>query len=395
MNINFIVIPAISLSISISLLWTAFITVGLFSKLKGTKKFKFYDNKNYNRKFTIIVPARNEQNVIVNMINRIKNQNYKNFEAIIAVNNSSDETFAIAKKEAEHDKRIKVIEFETKVKGKGPAINYLFENNLVTGDIITILDADNIIDEDYLTKASKYFSDPKIDGIQTRYRTSNTDDGVIPKMIEIETLVYIDSFQDFCDFFGISCYYGGTGQFIRRKTLDEIGLWSDCLIEDYELSLRMVKKKKRIVCTKDIIIYDEKPRTYEALIHQRKRWIKGQLQCMKKYFGKIFHPVHFLLLVAPINILSQIFLIFLYWANIFSFYSLFSYIYIPKILWGSVFLINILIISLIVAIKKPKYVIYLPQYLFFFAFHWYCVFAFAIFGKSEWSKTTHYGGKNG
>lgn len=58
---------------------------------------------------SILIPARNEESNIGNIIKDIQNQNYQNFELIIYDDNSTDKTAEIVAGFAQHDSRIRLI----------------------------------------------------------------------------------------------------------------------------------------------------------------------------------------------------------------------------------------------------------------------------------------------
>ena len=88
---------------------------------------------------SIIIPTFNEEKYLPKLLNCIKNQTYKDYEIIIADANSKDKTKAIAKK------------YGCKtVRGGLPAV---WRNNgakAAKGDILLFLDADSLIEKDFL-----------------------------------------------------------------------------------------------------------------------------------------------------------------------------------------------------------------------------------------------------
>ena len=59
------------------------------------------------------MPAYNADRFISNSINSVINQTYQNWELLIVDDNSSDNTYSIAKEISRKDKRIKIYQFNS------------------------------------------------------------------------------------------------------------------------------------------------------------------------------------------------------------------------------------------------------------------------------------------
>ena len=110
------------------------------------------------KKISILVSTFNKSKFIKNTIDSCLNQNYNNYEIIIIDTGSTDETINILKKIASK-KKIKV-RFLKKKYSTGPlnqiyAINSAF--NLSNGDIICLLDGDDIFKKNKLKEINNFF----------------------------------------------------------------------------------------------------------------------------------------------------------------------------------------------------------------------------------------------
>ena len=101
---------------------------------------------------SIIIPTYNEEKYLPRLLNCIKNQNYEDYEIIVADANSKDKTRQIAKK---YDCRI--------VKGGMPAVGRNNGAKVAKGNILLFLDADSIIQEDFIKNALDDISKRKLD----------------------------------------------------------------------------------------------------------------------------------------------------------------------------------------------------------------------------------------
>lgn len=68
--------------------------------------------KHYTDLVSILIPARNEQDDIIDLLQSIKDQNYQHFEVLVLDDNSTDNTYSICTAFAKSDNRFKVIKGE-------------------------------------------------------------------------------------------------------------------------------------------------------------------------------------------------------------------------------------------------------------------------------------------
>ncbi len=99
-------------------------------------------------KISVIVPTYNEQQNIKNTLENIKKQICSiPYEIIVVDGQSTDNTVSIAKK--------LVKTYISPIKGKAEQLNYGVDQS--TGDILVFLDADTLIDQNFLRKIYKLF----------------------------------------------------------------------------------------------------------------------------------------------------------------------------------------------------------------------------------------------
>lgn len=96
---------------------------------------------------SIITPAYNAEKYILDTINSVKSQEYKNWEMIIVDDASTDRTTQLVSSEIEKDNRIRLIKLE-KNKGVANARNVAITNS--NGRFISFLDSDDLWDKNKL-----------------------------------------------------------------------------------------------------------------------------------------------------------------------------------------------------------------------------------------------------
>ena len=133
-------------------------------KKEGLNKSIYEDEKtdnNYADFFpfiSILIASYNEYLIIERLLSSLSklSYNYNRFETII-VDDSDDETFDILKKWQKAIPNLKVIHRQNRDGWKGGALNVGINNLYKNSDIVLIVDADTILEEDTLDKIAKCF----------------------------------------------------------------------------------------------------------------------------------------------------------------------------------------------------------------------------------------------
>ncbi len=255
---------------------------------------------------SIIIAARNEDSIIRTTVTGCLKQTYGNIEVIVVCHNCSDKTYEEAKMIS--DKRVNALDYQTKAAGKGIALNYGVEQS--RGKYILILDADGLLTDDFIEKGLPLFgNDKKYAAVQGRYIPSNRDYSFVSKMLAIEGDLWSTPYMTARTFLDKRCGLGGTGYIIRRDVLIEVGGFSNHLVDDYELTCRLFKKKYRIVFAPLCINYDEKPPDLTIMLGQRARWAKGFLDMLRHRATEPTDILGTLLWLSPFAVFSGFVLI--------------------------------------------------------------------------------------
>ncbi len=234
--------------------------------------------------FVIFVAAHNEERVIGNIVRNLKNLDYPKdmYDIFVIADNCDDNTAKIA---AENGANVLERKDETK-KGKGYSLEWAFTRLFESKkeyDAICILDADNLVSENYLLEMNKQLSRGE-NVVQGYLDSKNPNDSWISGNHSIAYWISDRLFQLPRYYLGLSCALGGTGFVMKTELLKEIGWQATCLTEDLEFSLRLVLKGQRVAWSHDAIVYDEKPIHLKQSWKQRKRWMQGHCDCARRFF---------------------------------------------------------------------------------------------------------------
>ena len=186
-----------------------------------------------NLKISVITVTKNSEKFLEENINSVKNQTYRNYEHIIIDGNSNDKTIKIIEKNIKHISYW-ISEPDT---GLYDAMNKGIQAS--TGDIIGILNSDDIYFPEALKIVNDYFSvDKGLDFLFGTVEKHKLMYGYFPKKIKWTFGFYTSH---------------SVGFFIRKSSQIKIGLYDTQYkySADYDLFYRMIVKKKMIgVATK-------------------------------------------------------------------------------------------------------------------------------------------------
>ena len=322
-------------------------------------------HQNYtNELCSVIIPSSNEENVIRKTVCHSLLQTHRNIEVIVICHNCSDNTFHEAQVQ---DDRVRVFDLRTKEGGKGIALNEGVKR--ATGKYILILDSDGMLSRDFIELALPMFGDHYA-AIQGRYVPSNRNHTFITRLLSLEGDLWSTPFMTVRSLFSKKVFLGGTGYIIRKDVLNEVGNFTNHLVDDFELSCRMLKKKHNILFAPLSINYDEKPPSFDIMIRQRARWAKGfqrMLRMMVLGPLDVLGNIYWLSPLATLSsLLMLLFIGFDAIYNIFFGYYLFSYAYVPLQVWfvliGTMMSMQCLVLAKQYGVKGVKYSAYLPIY---------------------------------
>lgn len=233
---------------------------------------------------TFLIPAYNEEEYISECIQSVIDQNYPDDKLdVIAVNDGSrDNTLQEMKKFSD---RIEILDKPNT--GKSNSINQAL--NQASTEIVGCLDADSVLDEDFLKNMVGYFEQDGVKGVTPAMRIEKPTT-LAQKAVWVE-YVYNLMLRKIFSLFNAQFVMPGPGSLYRTEFLKEIGGWDEStLTEDMEIVFRMVDKGARLKNSTNAEVITHSPETLKGLLKQRSRWYRGNIRNMVRYRGTILNP---------------------------------------------------------------------------------------------------------
>ena len=247
------------------------------------KKNKAVPHSEKKTHFAILVPARNESNVIDHILFSLKRQRYdENFYDVwIIVQDENDPTIEIVKRYGKNFhtfiRPLPIGNRCTKGYALQDCINYFYENNL-NYDAYMIFDADNVMEKDFLSKMNDLRQTGVQVGVGYRNFTNATQNWLT--CCSATLFSYINNFTSK----GRSILFkkatlSGTGYYIDADIIKDAGGWIFTgMTEDVEVTTYCYYHNVNMRYYPNAVYYDEQSSKLKIVHNQHIRWVWG-------YFG--------------------------------------------------------------------------------------------------------------
>jgi cellulose synthase/poly-beta-1,6-N-acetylglucosamine synthase-like glycosyltransferase len=245
----------------------AFAVAGLFYRQKP------YPDSFLNRKIAVLIPGYREDDVIVEVAAESLKQDYpaEFYDIVIIADSFRTETLNKLRL-----LKIKVIEVSFDKSTKAKALNRAMENLDNRYDIAVVLDADNLMAHDFLSKVNRAF-EKNIIALQG-HRTAKNLNTPLAILDAASEEINNHIFRKGHRAIGLSSAIIGSGMAFRygffkemMKDIRAIGGF------DKEIELKMLREGHTIEYLDDALVLDEKVQVEEVFTNQRRRWLAAQI----------------------------------------------------------------------------------------------------------------------
>src|SRR5208337_1778764 len=239
----------------------------------------------YRPKVAVLIPAYNEEKVIVRTVRAVLNSDYPNLRVIVIDDGSRDSTLEIARAAfAREEAAGKVLVLTKPNAGKAEALNYGIEH-IQDAELFVGIDADTIIASDAISRLVPHFINPKVGAIAGNAKVGNR----VNLWTRWQALEYITS-QNFerraLDVLGaVSVVPGAIGAWRVSAVREAGGYHTDTVAEDADLTMALLRLGYRVEYEDRALAYTEAPTNANGLMRQRFRWSFGILQAVYKHSG--------------------------------------------------------------------------------------------------------------
>ena len=240
-------------------------------------------------KVSIHIPAyREPPEMLKQTLDAVARLEYPNFECVVVINNTPDPT--LWQPIEEHcqllGSRFKFVRADNLQGFKAGALRLAMSHTAADAEVIGILDADYVVQPDWLNDLVPLFADPSVGLVQAPQDHRDDKRSVLHHAMNAE----------YAGFFDIgmvqrnevnAIIVHGTMCLIRRSALEAVGGWSsDTICEDTDLGLTLLEHGWHAHYTNRRYGHGLLPDTFESYKKQRDRWAYGGFQILKKHWRR-------------------------------------------------------------------------------------------------------------
>ena len=259
-----------------------FAFIGALAIIDRLRKPCCEPSPHYNPRVAVLIPAFNEEMVIVRTIRSVLNSDYKNLHVIVVDDGSKDRTAEVAREAYGAEIAAgRVMVLRKRNEGKAAALNYGLQ--YVDEEIYVGIDADTVIATDAISKLIPHFQDPRIGAMAGNAKVGNR----INLWTRWQALEYITS-QNFerraLDLFHIVTVVPGAIGAWRTAAVKAAGGYPlNTVAEDADLTMHLLEMPLRVDYEDRALAFTEAPGDARGLMRQRFRWSFGTLQAVWKH----------------------------------------------------------------------------------------------------------------
>ncbi|MCK0208454.1 glycosyltransferase [Starkeya koreensis] len=241
-------------------------------------------------KVSIHIPAYKEPpEMLKQTLDGVARLNWPNFECLVIINNTPDPAFwePIEAYCRELGDRFKFINLP-KVEGfKAGALRQAMLQTAPDAEIIGIIDADYVVDPNWLMELVPSFEDPTVGIVQAPQDHRDANRSLLHEAMNTEYAGFFDigmvqrNEHDAIVVHGTMCL-------MRRAAMVEAGDWSsDTICEDTDLGLAIVERGWKSHYTNERYGWGLLPDDFASFKKQRHRWAYGGMQIIKKHWRRM------------------------------------------------------------------------------------------------------------
>lgn len=237
-----------------------------------------------NKKVAILIPTYNDSDTILKVLESVKNQNVGNILTTFIIDDgSTDDTLSKILSWCDEYESYFPISIAKNSGRKGSAIEYARDYISHDFDVIACIDADTVLHSDAINNS--------INKLYSKSNVAAVTGCVIPLETSRKTYIYFaqkfelegafHAFKLIQSHLGCINTLAGALSIYKREALEEIGWFSDWLVEDICWTWKACALGMEVKYAENAIGWTACPSNYIQYFNQRRRWARGRIEAIK------------------------------------------------------------------------------------------------------------------
>jgi cellulose synthase/poly-beta-1,6-N-acetylglucosamine synthase-like glycosyltransferase len=281
---------ALSLLLTIQSVYTLYIMIYTWDRPEAFQRSKAPNRfLPPHKSFTVLLPARHEEEVIQMTIERVVRANYplSLLEVLVICSIDDNGTIAKAQQKVAQLRRkgvtnVNVAAFKNKPINKPHGLNVGLRHT--HNEVVTIFDAEDDIHPDIFNVINTVLLNEPVAVVQGGVQLMNYQSKWYSVLNVLEYFFWFKSRLHYHARLGMTPL-GGNTVFFTREVLERVGGWDEQdLTEDADIGIRisLLGERMRVIYDDRYVTREETPPTLSQFIKQRTRWSQGFLQTLLK-----------------------------------------------------------------------------------------------------------------
>ncbi|HEX3435230.1 MAG TPA: polysaccharide deacetylase family protein, partial [Pseudacidobacterium sp.] len=258
------------------------ILIGFFALIDRLRRRRIPDAADFEPDVAVLIPAYNEEKVVVRTVRSVLNSTYKNLRIMVIDDGSTDRTFDVVRDAYPLEISSGKLKVLTKANaGKAEALNFGLQH--LEEEFYVGIDADTVIAPDAVAKLVVHFADERVGAVAGNAKVGNK----VNLLTRWQALEYITS-QNFerraLDLFNVvTVVPGAIGAWRASAVIKGGGYPVNTVAEDADLTMNLLEQNYKVIYEDRALAFTEAPTTINGLMRQRFRWSFGILQAIFKH----------------------------------------------------------------------------------------------------------------
>ncbi len=240
----------------------------------------------FHPRVTVIVAARNQENVIVRTVLSVLRNGYEDLEVVVVDDGSSDDTLELLRENFGGGAQVKIL--DQPHRGQAAALDKAIAH--ASHEILIALDAATVFRRGAIEKLVNHFADPRVGAVSGNVRVGNRERWIT----RFESIEYVRGFnldRRALDTLSSAAFVSGSAGAWRKSLVERAGGFREgAVAPETDLALAIRRMGYEVRYEEEAVAFTEAPKDLRGLARQRFNWFFGTFEAAWKHRDALFLP---------------------------------------------------------------------------------------------------------